>query len=144
MTTHFTTGDVAMQEGQVVDLQPLDPEYQEVYKAFTTTITGASHLIEPIQIVNIQRVQNPALYAQYAGRKKIMEKENPNIQIERWLFHECLDESVVKNIYRQGFNRSIASSTCKYSHCYTIIVLCNVTLPYSITIWWRSQLYSHS
>jgi len=58
-----------------------------------------------ITVVNIQRIQNHALYTQYAGRKKIMEKTNPQINNERRLFYGCAGE-MVKQICYQGFNRS--------------------------------------
>ena len=95
----------------VVDLQPSDPEYQEVHKAFTDTMPPAGYAGGDVwrRLVKIQRIQNPVLHAQYAGRKKIMEKENPNIQIERQLFHGCRRD-VAKNIYFQGFNRSFAGA----------------------------------
>ena len=75
----------------VVDLQPSDPEYQEVHTAFTSTLPPAGSAGGNVwtDVVKIQRIQNPALYAQYAGRKKIMEKDNPRIQNERRLFHGC-------------------------------------------------------
>ena len=100
----------------VVDLQSSDPEYQEVYTAFTGTMPPPGSAGGNWKsLVKIQRVQNPALYAQYAGRKKIMEKDNPNITNERRLFHGCKGE-VVKNIYYQGFNRSFAGANGK---CYS-------------------------
>ena len=95
----------------VVDLQQSDPEYQEVHKAFASTLPPAGGDIWKC-LVKIQRIQNPALYAQYAGRKKIMEKENPRIQNERRLFHGCKGD-VVKNIHHQGFNRSFAGANGK-------------------------------
>ena len=98
----------------VVDLQQSDPEYQEVHTAFTSTMPPVGSAGGDIWkcLVKIQRIQNPALYAQYAGRKKIMEKENPRIQNERQLFHGCKGD-VVKNIYHQGFNRSFAGANGK-------------------------------
>ena len=98
----------------VVDLQPSDPEYQEVQTAFISTMPPAGSLATDLwkSLVKIQRIQNPALYAQYAGRKKIMEKDNPNVKNEKRLFHGCKG-SVVKNIYHQGFNRSFAGANGK-------------------------------
>lgn len=92
----------------VVDLPSSSPEYKEVMDAFTSTMPqpGASGGVWN-SVTKIQRIQNPALYAQYAGRKKIMEKENPKIQNERKLFHGCAG-GVFENIYHQGFNRSFA------------------------------------
>ena len=100
----------------VVDLQPSGPEYKEVYTAFTSTMPpagSAGYDVWKGVVVKIQRIQNPALYAQYAGRKKIMEKENPaRIKNEWWLFHGCPGD-VVKNIYHQGFNRSFGGRNGK-------------------------------
>ena len=99
----------------VVDLQPSDQEYQEVHKAFTTTMPPAGPSggnVVWTNVLKIQRIQNPALYAQFAGRKKIMEKENPRIQNEKQLFHGCKGE-VIQNIYYQGFNRSFAGANGK-------------------------------
>ena len=89
----------------VVDLQPSDPEYQEVHTAFTSSLPPPGPPGGDLWkgLIKIQRIQNPALYAQYAGRKKMMEKENSSIDNERRLFHGCKGE-VIKNIYYQGFN----------------------------------------
>ena len=113
----------------VVDLQPSDTEYQTVCTAFTNTLPPAGGNVWK-SIVKIQRIQNPTLYAQYAGRKKIMEKENPNITIERQLFHGCKGE-VIKNISHQGFNRSFAGANGK---CYINRKIC-VILSHSDILW---------
>ena len=99
----------------VVDLQPSDPEYQEVNTAFTGTMPPAGQAGGNVwtKVSKIQRIQSPALYAQYAGRKKIMEKENPRIQNEKQLFHGC-NAKVIENICHQGFNRSFAGAHGKY------------------------------
>ena len=102
----------------VVDLEMSDPQYQEVHKAFRSTMKSQGRT----RVVKIQRIQNPTLCAQYAHRKEIIDKQNPNIRIERWLFHGC-KESFVKNIYRQGFNKSIADCSCKC--CIMYATLCN-------------------
>ena len=96
----------------VVDLPPSDPEYKEVHTAFTSTMPSLGGGDVWKDVVKIQRIQNSALYAQYAGRKKIMEKENPGIQNERRLFHGCPGD-VVTNIHHQGFNRSFAGANGK-------------------------------
>ena len=103
----------------LVDLQPSDPEYQEVLAAITSTMPSQETIYDSfgpeLDIVKMQRIQNPTLYAQYASRKKAMEKENPDIKIESWLFHKCYNysHSVAKNIFNQGFNKSIAGPNCK-------------------------------
>ena len=108
----------------VVDLQPSDPEYQQVHTAFKSTMPPPGPPGGDVwkSVVKIQRIQNPALNAQYAGRKKIMEKENPRIQNERRLFHGCKGD-VVKNIHHQGFNRSFAGVNGKCWPHYKIIVI---------------------
>ena len=111
---------------RVVDLEMSDPQYQEVHEAFTSTVTSKEHRQlerKGTRVVKIQRIQNPTLCAQYAHRKEIIDKQNPNIRTERWLFHGC-KESFVKNIYRQGFNKSIADCSCK---CCMYATLCNTT-----------------
>jgi len=97
----------------VVDLQPSDPEYQEVQTAFTSTMPPAGSSGDNLwnDLIKIQRIQNPTLYAQYAVRKKIMEKENPKIENEKQLFHGNRGSNV-ENIYHQGFN-GIFEDHCK-------------------------------
>ena len=108
----------------VVDLQPSDPEYKEVYTAFSSTYK-ADVFGRKMTVEKIQRIQNPTLYGQYAHRKEIMDRQNPNIQIERWLFHECRCSSFVKKIYHQGFNRSIGGPNCE---CYMSSYMYNYCL----------------
>ena len=113
----------------IVDLQPSDAEYNTVSTAFTSTMPPAGGDVWK-SIVKIQRIQNPALYAQYAGRKKIMEKDNPKVAIEKRLFHGCKGE-VTTNIYHQGFNRSFAGANGK---CY-INRKINVIPSHSNSVW---------
>jgi len=102
----------------VVDLPSSNSEYIEVMDAFRKTmpLPGSAGGGVWKTVAKIQRIQNPALYAQYAGRKKIMEKENPHIQNERRLFHGCSGQ-VFENIYHQGFNRSFAGEHGKFYTC---------------------------
>ena len=102
----------------VVDLQQSDPEYKKVETAVINLMPPPEFVDKfgpELGIVSIQRIQNPSLYVQYASRKKIMDKENPEIQIERWLYYKCsyYDNNVVKNICDRGFNKSIACPNCK-------------------------------
>jgi len=95
----------------IVDLQPSDPEYQEVLKA-SKKVKMRHYTPLRGRIISIQRIQNPNLYVQYARRKETINKQNPNIRTERWLFCDC-EENNVDNICHQGFNKSIASRSCK-------------------------------
>ena len=96
---------------KVVLLDSEDKEYIDVKKGFETTVGG------PKTIVKIERVQNPTLYAQYAARKKLMDRTNPpNTVNERRLYHGCGGD-VVQSIIHGGFNRSYAGKNGKYHSC---------------------------
>jgi O-acetyl-ADP-ribose deacetylase (regulator of RNase III) len=87
----------------LVDLPPHSGEYKEVSQAFHQTISF-------YKIKKIQRIQNPKLWSQYAARKKIMDRENPQLtQNERKLFHGCA-VGAVEPINHTGFNRSYAGA----------------------------------
>ena len=93
----------------LVSLQPLDPEYQKVLATYKKAKGLQFNLSN--RMISIQRVQNPNLYVQYAKRKDTIDRQNPNIRTERWLFC-CCEENDVENICHQGFNKSIASRSC--------------------------------
>jgi O-acetyl-ADP-ribose deacetylase (regulator of RNase III) len=87
----------------LVDLPQHSVEYKEVSQAFHQTISF-------YKIKKIQRIQNPKLWSQYAARKKIMDRENPQLtQNERKLFHGCA-VGAVEPINHTGFNRSYAGA----------------------------------
>ena len=104
----------------VVALDPKSTEYGEVKSKFEKTITPQQH-VSPLhtmlayppsgqhyQIIKIERIQNPFLYAQYVAKKKTMDQHNPSgIMNERELFHGCPGD-VVEKIGHHGFNRSFA------------------------------------
>ena len=103
----------------VVALDPKSTEYGEVKSKFEKTITPQHHisslhtkLVYPTsgqyQIIKIERIQNPFLYAQYVAKKKTMDQHNPSTIVnERKLFHGCPGD-VVEKISHHGFNRSFA------------------------------------
>ena len=92
---------------RVVKLDTKDQEYIDVKNGFETTIG------RPRTIVKIERIQNPTLYAQYAARKKLMDRTNPpNTTNERRLYHGCAGD-VVQQIIYGGFNRSYAGKNGK-------------------------------
>ena len=120
----------------VVDLQPSDLEYQEVHTAFTSTMPPAGSAGGDVWkgVVKIQRIQNPALYAQYAGRKKIMEKaENPRIQNERRLFMVAKEKLLKIFTIKDSIGALLVPMV---SVAYTIIAMYvySVILPHSNSI----------
>ena len=73
------------------------------------------------QIIKIERIQNPALYFQFIGRKKEMDKLNPTgHQNERSLFHGTSVDTCPK-INQNGFNRSFAGKNGNYYYYYQSI-----------------------
>ena len=87
----------------IVKLDSKSSEYVEVQQRFDQTMQGHYR-----RIVQIERIQNPALYLPYVGRRKQMDKQNPpGHQNERLLFHGTAVETCPK-INRNGFNRSFA------------------------------------
>ena len=85
----------------LVTLNSSSQEYAIVKQGFESTVKNR-------RIINIERVQNPMLYAQYAARKNLMDQTNPPGTVnERKLYHGCPGD-VVQNIVHQGFNRSYA------------------------------------
>ncbi len=89
----------------VVDLLSDSKEYKGVLKEFNKTmVQGQSYN----DVISIQRIQTPALYGQYAGRKKNMDDQNPTDHPnERMLFHGTSFDTIPK-INVQGFNRSFS------------------------------------
>ena len=86
----------------VEDLVPGDKEYTDVLKEFNKTMPQSN----PIK--KIQRIQNPALYAQYLAKKKTMgECNSSGVSNESRLFHGTAAVNCPK-INQQGFNRSFA------------------------------------
>ena len=88
---------------RVVDLAADTDGYKFALAEFHKTMTpGANYTA----IVKIKRIQNPALYRQYAAKKKQLESQNPpKVTNERWLFHGT-KESSVSQINKTNFNRS--------------------------------------
>ena len=87
---------------QLFDLRTGSAEYNNVLKEFHKTMTGKYN-----NIVKIERVQNPALYAQYIAKKKVMDKHTRGSQNERRLFHGTGMGNCAK-INATNFNRSFA------------------------------------
>ena len=84
-----------------------DKEYAVVENEFRLSVEPESG-----EIIDIQRIQNPALYLQYAVKKHIMETYS-NCDCEQLLFHGTKKESIDK-INAQGFNRAFAGQNGEF------------------------------
>jgi len=84
-------------------------EYIDVKNHFESTTPG-------MEILKIERIQNPRLYVMYTAHKKTMDKDDsPNKINEQKLFHGCAKDAAQKIIH-QGFNRSYAGLHRKNVH----------------------------
>ena len=99
MPRHDTGNAVTV---HVVKLSNSSAEYKEVEKKIHKTV----HLQK---IKSIERIQNPYLYQAYQLRKQTMDKDNPEANNERQLFHGTHSDNV-KKINTQGFDRSFTGS----------------------------------
>jgi len=86
----------------LVKLSSSSPEYRDVEKKFNETV-----YIEKIK--SIERIQNPYLYQAYQLRKIKMDRENPQENNEKGLFHGTNSANITK-INTQGFDRSFTGS----------------------------------
>ena len=89
----------------LVQLAPGSSEYQTVANKFQLTSRG-------VNILKIERVQNPHLYQSYVVRKQKMDQDNGGNN-ERQLFHGT-DAKNVTAMNTQGFNRSFCGVHGKY------------------------------
>ena len=87
----------------LVELASSSVEYQEVIERLQKTV--ASDLL----IKSVERIQNPYLYQAYQLRKQKMDRDNPEANNERQLFHGT-NSNNVKKINTQGFDRSFTGS----------------------------------
>lgn len=91
----------------LVSLNPTDTEYKSVLADFTQTL-GRNPTIH-----KIERIQNQALYIQYAAKRKQMNQQNSHRNDnERMLWHGTA-AGPVTNINHHGFNRSYCRG-CAY------------------------------
>ncbi|KAK3746699.1 hypothetical protein QZH41_018917, partial [Actinostola sp. cb2023] len=87
-------------EEKVLHLVPLDPvKHQQEYDRVKNAITKTS----PINIVNIERIQNPEVYQAYMVKKQKMDGKNGSN--EKKLFHGT-PVAICNQINHHGFNRS--------------------------------------
>lgn len=98
----------------VVDLAATSEGYKFALAEFHKTMAQGSNYNA---IVKIERIQNPAIYRQYAAKKKHLETHNPaSVQNERWLFHGTRDSSIPL-INKTNFNRSYRGQNGMYNYC---------------------------
>lgn len=85
----------------VVKLASSSVEYQDVVERLQLTVTSN------LMIKSVERIQNPYLYQAYQLRKQKMDRDNPQINNERQLFHGTNSDNITK-INTQGFDRSFS------------------------------------
>lgn len=91
-------------EVHLEQLVPGSPEYQDVICKVQATVAG-------VNILKIERIQNPALYQAYIVKKDKLDKI-VNGNTEKQLFHGTDGKNIPK-INTQGFNRSLAGKNGK-------------------------------
>ena len=87
----------------LVKLASTSVEYQDVVERLQQTVNSN------LMIKSVERIQNPYLYQAYQLRKQKMDRDNPQANNERPLFHGTNSDNV-KKINRQGFDRSFSGS----------------------------------
>ncbi|NWH55873.1 PAR14 polymerase, partial [Geococcyx californianus] len=95
-----TWDDMENKQLKIVELKPETKEYKDVQGKFLKTCGS-------LQIVKIERVQNPYFWKAYQIKKREMDIKNGNRNNERLLFHGTNKESLTF-INKNGFNRSYA------------------------------------
>ena len=78
-------------------------EYQDVVERLQQTVPSN------LMIKSVERIQNPYLYQAYQLRKQKMDRDSPQENNERQLFHGTNSDNVTK-INTQGFDRSFSGS----------------------------------
>ncbi|XP_018431108.1 PREDICTED: poly [ADP-ribose] polymerase 10, partial [Nanorana parkeri] len=87
---------------EMIDVPETSEEYQSVIQPFLRTLQDLKLSIEVLQV---QRVNNPLLYNQYQLKKVRMVMTDPNKPAERILYHGTT-ETGAREICHSGFNRS--------------------------------------
>ncbi|XP_053554016.1 protein mono-ADP-ribosyltransferase PARP14 [Bombina bombina] len=87
------------EELKLVQLNSGTQEYTDVQNKFTQTCR--------MRILKIERIQNQPLWLNYQIKKKSFDTKNGNTNNEQQLFHGTAPDTV-KNVNRNGFNRSYA------------------------------------
>ena len=87
----------------VVRLDSSSSEYQDVEERIQETVHSYK-----VDIMSIERIQNPYLYQTYQLLKQKMERDNGESN-ERQVFHGTNPDNI-KKINTQGFDRSFSGS----------------------------------
>ena len=87
----------------LVKLASSSVEYQDVVERLQETVPSN------LMVKSVERIQNPYLYQAYQLRKQKMDRDNPQGNNERQLFHGTNSDNVTK-INTQGFDRSLSGS----------------------------------
>ena len=87
----------------LVKLSSSSVEYQDVVERLQESVAS------DLMINSVERIQNPYLYQAYQLRKQKMDRDNPEENNERQLFHGT-NSNNVKKINTQGFDRSFTGS----------------------------------
>lgn len=82
-------------------------EYRRIQEKFLKSLDKTR-----VNIIKIERIQNPSLYLPYMMTKQSMDEKNGSLENERELFHGTNYDSV-KPINMQGFNRSFCGQNGK-------------------------------
>ena len=86
------------------------PEESKEYKRVQEKFLKSLH--KTVNIIKIERIQNPLLHSLYMMRKQSMDEKNGSLENERELFHGTKYESV-KSINMKGFSRSFCGQNGK-------------------------------
>nr|XP_021490328.1 poly [ADP-ribose] polymerase 14 [Meriones unguiculatus] len=119
-TVNLSTNTATGPQGQSVTVQRVIKTEVFIYKGqgccfihYLASALGISSILFFINL-QIERIQNPALWKRYQANKKIMDEKNGHQRNEMQLFHGT-EASSVPHLNSHGFNRSYAG---KNAVCY--------------------------
>ncbi|KAL7881368.1 hypothetical protein AOLI_G00082160 [Acnodon oligacanthus] len=93
-------------EGRDVEIIPLTPDSDEYKKIETAFLTSSERPdIDPVQVVEIHRIQNKGQWQRYSVLKREVDKKYPDQVNEQFLYHGTTKE-ICQKINNNGFNRS--------------------------------------
>lgn len=90
---------------KIVKVEPYTKEYNRVYESFMAPLNN-------IEVIEIERIQNPRLYSWYYMKKLAMEKKqfNDGNANEKWLYH-ATNASYINCIKKEGLDPRLAKMT---------------------------------
>ncbi|XP_036426976.1 LOW QUALITY PROTEIN: protein mono-ADP-ribosyltransferase PARP14-like [Colossoma macropomum] len=93
-------------EGRDVEIILLTPDSDEYKKIETAFLTSSQHPdIDPVEVVQIRRIQNKGQWQRYSVLKQEVDKKYPDQINEQFLYHGTTRE-ICQKINNNGFNRS--------------------------------------